>query len=339
MNAKRNAWKPAGDVVAHCGEPVRNDADFFAPPPQEIGRVTTADSTLNCPDRPRSAALARVRTRVRMAIVFLVVSLLVAAPFLSTMPSGKSADASEVLVILCIAFLVGGMAAWFVSKLMARARRKRMPSCSYVGENGLAVYRLKGCAEDGAELEVLLFGDAEDLLTKETRHFVNGVYQGTQYQYDWRDSAGEGLMTIKGSYNEKSKKFKLCDQYFVAMSAERQWCDHRFDRMEAEFKRAGHVDFTVDAKRAVRIGPGYVEFLWPDGDHRVDVEDFGDVSLAEGLFRFKHRDAAWLGRKGKFNFQYGALPNAKLFLVALEQLAGIYFSGNEEPAPDDADPE
>jgi len=334
MNVKRNAWTPSGEIVAHCGEPVRDDADFFAPPPQEIGRVITADTTLSRDDLPRSASSIGTRTRLIALIVFLVVSALVILPFIFATSADKEVKVSNVIRILGLAFLVGGLVAVFVRTIMDKAHKNKLPSCSYVGANGIVRYTLKGCPEDGATPEVLLFDKAEDLLTRETRMHVNGVYQGTNYQYDWRNSAGDSLLAVKGLYKENSEKFKSYDRYFFLLSAEQQWCEHRFDRLEAEFKQTGHVDFPVDAKRAIRIGPGYIEFLWPDGDHRVAVEDFGDISLAEGVFRFKHHDATWLGRSGKFNFQYGALPNAKLFLVALEQLAGIYWPGDEVSASD-----
>jgi len=323
MDTKRNAWKPDGEIVAHNGQAVRGDADFFAPPPAKIGQVVTAESTLSQADKPPSAAAIQTRGRVITVIVFLLTAGVVTPIFLGLMPRGKSLDLSGTLLLLGMVVVIGVLVNLVVSAVRARMQKKSLPSCSYVGVNGIVRYTLNGCAEDGATDEMLMFGDAEDLVTTETRNFYNGVYTGTTYKYDWRDSEGKSLMTSAGLYRENSKKFTSLHPYVFLLSAEVQWCEHRFDRLEAEFKANGDVQFIVDAKRAIRIGPGYIEFLWPDGDHRVPVEEFADISINEGIFRFKHRDATWLGRKGKFNFEYGKLPNAKLFLAALDQLAGI----------------
>src|SRR5436305_1458122 len=49
------AWTPGPDVLNHAGDPIAADADFFAPPPDEIGTVITAHSTLRRGQRPFSA--------------------------------------------------------------------------------------------------------------------------------------------------------------------------------------------------------------------------------------------------------------------------------------------
>ncbi len=74
MDIKRNAWKPDGEIVAHSGQPVRVDADFFAPPPAKIGQVVTAESTLSHADNPLSTAAFQTRGRVVMAVVFLLIA-------------------------------------------------------------------------------------------------------------------------------------------------------------------------------------------------------------------------------------------------------------------------
>lgn len=329
MDINRNAWKPDGEIVAHSGQPVRVDADFFAPPPAKIGQVVTAESTLHQSDNPLSAAAFKTRGRVIMAIVFLLIAGAVVPMFIGSIPRGKGPSVSVILTIFGLLVLIGGFVALVVPKIRAGMHKRKLPSCSYVGVNGVVRYTLQGCPDDGATDEMLLFDQAEDLVTTEVRNYYNGVYTGTNYKYDWRDAEGESLMTTDGVYKENSKKFTSLHPYIFLLSAEEQWCEHRFERLKAEFETNGNVQFIVDAKRAIRIGPGYIEFLWPDGNHRVPVEDFGDISINEGVFRFKHRDATWLGRKGKFNFKYGKLPNAKLFLAALDQLAGISWSNDE----------
>ncbi|MEO1256039.1 MAG: hypothetical protein AAFY41_14310, partial [Bacteroidota bacterium] len=76
--------------------------------------------------------------------------------------------------------------------------------------------------------------------------------------------------------------------------------------------------------QTIRIGKGFLEFLSKaDSPRKVLVSDMLEVRLDAGEFSFKHQDSkAWSG-KGKYRFLYGDMPNAKLFLVCLSQVAGI----------------
>ncbi len=330
MNAQRNAWKPSGEIVAHCGQPVRANADFFVPPPAEIGKVISAESRLNQEDNPPSAAAIRTRGRVIAAIVAALSVGLVAMLFLNSSSKGRTLGASQIMMLVVMLALAGGIVGFIVARLHTGMRQRGLPACSYVGTDGIVWYRLNGCAEDGAEAEMLLFAEADTLTAGRTRHYYNGVYTGSTYNYNWRDANGETVMLDAGKFKEKNNPKTALHRYVFLQAAEMMWSEHRFDRMKAECDRDGFVQFVIDAKHAIRIGPGYVEFAWPGADHRVPVEEFADMSIQEGVFHFKHRDSSWLGSKGKFNFQYSQLPNATLFLEALDQLAGISFSGDTE---------
>ena len=62
-------------------------------------------------------------------------------------------------------------------------------ACSYVGTEGVARFICAGHRENLERGEVFLFWDATDLRTATTRHYTNGVYQGTEYRFDWIDAA------------------------------------------------------------------------------------------------------------------------------------------------------
>ncbi|MBT3200756.1 MAG: hypothetical protein HN350_12660 [Phycisphaerales bacterium] len=329
MDIKRNAWKPSGDIVAHDGQPVRGNADFFIPPPAEIGTVITAESKLNQEDNPPSAAALGSREKVIM-IITVALSLTTAATlFIAWASKSGPMTLSTIAMLFGLLVVVGGIAFFLVTRIQSDMRARALPWCSYVGADGLAHYCLNGCIDDGVTSEILLFKEADTLSARRTRNYHNGIYTGSTYDFRWCDTQGEVVLAEEGRYNEKSKKFTSLHRYIYLQSAEIQWSEHRFERMKAEFERDGYVEFVIDAKHAIRIGPGYVEFAWPKDTHRVPVEEFKDMSIHEGMFSFKHRDSSWLGSKGKFNFEYGRLPNATLFLEALDQLAGISFSCNE----------
>ena len=234
--------------------------------------------------------------------------------------------ASQMFTLLVMLLAIGAFVLMTVSVIRTRKRNRNLPCCSYVGVDGVARCTLTGDCGDPIGEEMLLFSQADTLITDEVNRYHDGAYTATTYTYDWRNAEGESLISDSGAYNTDSSRFTLQHPYLFLQSAEEQWSDHRFERMKEEFVKDDCVQFVIDAKRRIRVGMGYVEFLWPDGEYKVPVEDFEDMSISQGVFRFKHRDAAWMGRKGKFNFQYGKLPNAKLFITALDQLAGISWS-------------
>ena len=40
------AWQPGEDVTNHAGGTIEADADFFTPPPPEIGEIVSAQTSL-----------------------------------------------------------------------------------------------------------------------------------------------------------------------------------------------------------------------------------------------------------------------------------------------------
>jgi DnaJ-class molecular chaperone len=56
---------------------------------------------------------------------------------------------------------------------------------------------------------------------------------------------------------------------------------------------------------------------------RVQVVDMREITLGNGVFQFKHKDAQWWSGKGKYTFTYKNIPNANLFLIYLDRLTGI----------------
>jgi hypothetical protein len=84
----------------------------------------------------------------------------------------------------------------------------------------------------------------------------------------------------------------------------------------------GYIQFRVDKRRFVRVGQGFLEFYFGDQPERVTQEDIASVSLSSGQFSFKHKDARWYSRAGKYSFPYGSMANGKVFFLAPDKLMG-----------------
>jgi hypothetical protein len=70
------------------------------------------------------------------------------------------------------------------------------------------------------------------------------------------------------------------------------------------------------------VGPGFLEFHFGGEPVRVSKPEIASVTLGAGRFSFKHKDAKWFSQAGKYTFNYGAMGNAQVFLLALDSLMG-----------------
>jgi hypothetical protein len=186
----------------------------------------------------------------------------------------------------------------------------------------MARFQLRGSRDSQPKADVLLFKDVAELRASQTRQFINGVYAGTAYDYRWTDGAGGRLLKLTGTHRGKNGPPKPFDPFHYASAGEVAWSIHYLARAQEQLEREGSIAFRVDNKRVVRVGPGFIEFHFGGEPVRVTREEIGGVTLGQGTFAFKHKDAKWYSRAGKFNFQYGSMANGKVFFLALDKLMG-----------------
>lgn len=120
---------------------------------------------------------------------------------------------------------------------------------------------------------------------------------GTNYDYRWSDAAGRLLYRLNGTYRAGRKKLpKQGSAYNFALAAEMAWSNHFLSRAQAHLESEGSIPFRIDAHKVVRVGPGFLEFHFGEQPQRVTKEEIASVSLGNGQFSFKHKDARWFSR-------------------------------------------
>jgi hypothetical protein len=301
-------WSPPRDVRTHAGTRIDRNSEFFEPPPSDLGEVLTAWSTLKYSTKEKSLG-ARLGITVgcifAVTAIFLVVGIVVK-------------DVSMVGVM-------GFMIACILSPFFFLAIGFKH-TVSYVCENGVAKITLKGGRQGQLTEEIFVFADALDLIAREVRQYVNGIYSGTTYNYDWNDEHGNRVFRLKGTYKDNKKGGpKEKDPYHLAKSAETAWSQNLLAALQDEFDEHGNVEFKVNKKDTVRVGAGYFVFNFKGKKTRVKSDDIKLLTISEGQFQIHTYDAKWFGSKGKFHFEYGAMANAHVFLLAVEELAGFTF--------------
>lgn len=298
------AWAPPREATTHAGEPIDPQTDFFAPPPPEIGPVQTASSTLKVRQDPPS-------TLVRGLILFGPGALAIAALHVL-------GDVNEP-VFDVLAFLTCFGIGWFVTRFSH--------TCSYVGKDGVARIRCGGQRHKIKKEDVFLFKDAAELRTSQTRHYHNGVYTGTAYNFTWSGPDGKKVFKLTGTYRGEKKPPKPKDPFHFAQAAEIAWSIALLDRAQPELEREGSIKFRLTGADWVALGPGFIDLNLKGKTERCTAEEIDGISIDSGVFKVKRKGAkeGWFRSEGVFQFAYGTMANARVFLMALDKLLGLRF--------------
>jgi hypothetical protein len=294
------------ELPDHSGQRRPAEVEFFAEPPAEIGKVKSAESTLRPGREPMSFP-----TRLFISV------LLGGAIAFTGYYLGLKADRFDRATFQNLGYFVGA-GALGITLLVTRFK----VICSFVGEEGAASFTLKGRRDGKPKVQLLQFAHAEELRANQTRHYVNGVYTQTTYDYTWTGPGHRGDWRAKGSYRQRKKGLRAGELFRYVQAAEFAWSLHYLERANKYLSSEGSIPFAVDEWRVVRVGAGFLEFHFGGEPLRLTREDIASVSLGQGTFKFKHKDAKWYSLSGKYSFQYGNMANGRVFLLALEKLMG-----------------
>ncbi len=295
------AWQPPTDVISHGGLPVTIDADFFIAPPPQIGELVSVATTLPNSEHPLPVAIRWsivAGSGILLTVLFQV--------FL------------QITMLALLAGIVTGTTAWYLTRFNH--------TCSFVGTKGLARYDINGSRSALPKESLLLFADANNLYTSTTRNYTNGVYTGTSYRYRWMKNSG-GSYEVSGTHRGENKAPEEKNIWHFADMGETAWTRYLLEMIDETLARDGYIEFPLTGNlQAVRVGDGFLEFVSrKDGVQRVLRSEMQDITLGSGTFQFKHQDSRWWSGKGKFSFEYGNIPNARIFMICLKELADIYW--------------
>ncbi len=298
-----------GPLTNHGGGELAQDADFFVPPPAEIGELVSAYTNMRQRDEPW-APVARAAWCILGSSIGILLGVLLAILFRTR----------HIAPLLILPLLLGGIG--LIIALWATGFKRR---CTYVGREGVARYVCKGNRENVTTHQLFLFRDATELRTAQTRHYTNGVYQGTNYSFTWTDINGVTRFTITGRHNSEKGTPALTHDYYFATSAEFAWTMHLLSQLEAKLTLGGGVTFHINKSDWVRVSPGHLRFSLKGETMDCPVEEIGEARVEAGMFIIKRIDAreGWFSSEGVFKFPYSTLGNAQLFLIVLDKVAGV----------------
>jgi hypothetical protein len=197
----------------------------------------------------------------------------------------------------------------------------RRPRATWVGEQGVQRY-IRG-AFFGPKLEGVSWDQANGLVVSRTRQFVNGVYTGTHYSYGWRDGAGKVLFQIAGQYNDLQPPAPSDDVAF-ALAAEESWTRHRIGRMAPAIVSGGTARFAC-GRSWIAVGRGFIEIGDGSSSERLTPQDISRAHFDRGTLTIAKVGArqGWFSSDGVFRFQAGGISDLRVFLILLENEAGV----------------
>jgi len=305
-------WLPPIEVKDHMGNALPADREFFAPPPPQIGPIISAWSTLRASAAASSGFVKLFIMLISAAAAAGVVYFLVNRDIIRL-------HGDELL-------LVAGVSAAVVALIVAVTFKWRH-QCNYIGENGIAIFSTSAWRGGRSidKSQVLAFNNAAALTTHQVRHYHNGVYTGTNFNFSFFDPTGRRVLVISGSHHSKKGKPKPNSKFNLAVAAELAWSRHYLGRALQELEETGFATFAAKGNHFVRIGPGVIEFHFKGDPVQMQRTDIRDVKLASGTMTFYHHDAKWFSSRGKYSFEYGQLTNARVFLLMLDKLMGYRF--------------
>jgi hypothetical protein len=298
-------------VQNHGGLPIPDNAEFFAPPPEEIGPVISAHTTLRQGVEPTSMG-ARLLGGGAAALLGLLIGALII--------NGAGVKSAFWVFFLCV---VPALCAFGIALLATGFTH----TCTYIGREGVAKFVCTGSKDNLSTHEVFRFRDAAELRTSTTLRYVNSVYQGTNYSYQWTDVAGRPRYIVSGTHNSEAGNPPSTDPFHFARGAEVAWTIYMLDQTYRQLELSGSVLFNLRDGRWVRVGKDTLALGGQGSEEPVvwDVADIAGIRVHQGQVQIRRVDAkeGWFSSQGIFKFSFDSLANAQLFFHLVEKVAGI----------------
>jgi hypothetical protein len=296
-------------LANHGGGPLPGDSDFFADPPEAIGPVLSAHTTLTARKQPwRSGG------RLILAGIVGLAGLLVGAVIvvLAT-PRG---DFWQILWPT-VGSLLGVGIAYGVTRFSH--------VCTYVGRDGVAKFTCSGSRDRVKDAGTFLFRDALELRTGQTVRYVNGVYQGTDYSFTWTDVGGRPRHVIGGTFRNQKGPPVTTDLYHYGRAAEMAWTAYLLTQVKRQMALAGSVAFNLKNGHTLRVAPGKLILQMGGEPVEWNAEEIGGVLLDKGVVKVKRADAqeGWFSATGVVKFPFDSLANARLFFHLVDKFLGV----------------
>jgi len=209
--------------------------------------------------------------------------------------------------------------------------RRFKHSCSFIGVNGFAYYKISGDRNSITESIEINFRNVTDLLVVSQQRILNFNYQNTAYGFEWSCN-NKIIKDFNGTYIDKNDNPNREQEtlYWANKWAERYWTVYLLDNMENELEKNGYIEFRIidnqGYKPFIKLGIGYITFI----DKKTEVTyKFNEIkkvySKGTNLF-IEHNNYEkkflFFESGNKNGIKLMQLSNRQYFFKAMEILLG-----------------
>lgn len=303
------------DPVAENFGPPGGELDFFQPPPKRIGTVRSAHTSLL-----RHQRATTMGTRLIYSAVITLVAVVVLVIVLFATEVTRRMDRFDV----CMTF--AGTVIFFLLVFgISLVATQFSHFCGYVGTHGLAYTECSGSRRKITKKQSFSFDEAADLRTKLVHHYVNGVYQNTQYEFHWTDEEDAVLMSVTGSHTAHNAMPPDSSSYIFAVVAENHWSAYVTAKVLDTLESGGSYTFYLTGGGTLKLRSDMLRLRIGRNDQDFYPEDIAEMVISEGVIQLKEPGAkqGWFTSTGIHRFNFADLSNARVFLLLMEKLFDV----------------
>jgi predicted Zn finger-like uncharacterized protein len=309
--ARRRPAAPPDALPDHRGRPLPEDAEFFIPPPDEIGEVLSGHTTLREGNRewPAWVAISAPVVGGALGVVF------------GVWLSGTSASMGSVEHFLFpILFGLLGVVVLFFIFLFSH-------TATYVGKEGAAQFDAFWARNIFLKY-LLRFCDAAELWTGVTVHLMNGGYWYTSFSSIWYDDRGKPLFSLLGRHHSEKGDPPAENKYHFAQAAEHAWTRWLLPDALRQLEDPGYVQFRLWrllGDEWIRLDRKTITIKVKGGPVRFPARNIEEVRLKKGVLTIRPSrvSAAVAHAKDEYRFDFADVANRQLFLHLLRELYGF----------------
>jgi hypothetical protein len=321
-------WNLPPEVTNHAGQPISADAVFFAPPPAEIGKILSADSTMALGKSltykktffQRFGRFLRFNAWI-MAGVALVLSFLLVFGWLG--------------LLIFLALTVGPFLSlhWLANALLRH-------QCTYVGKDGIARFSWDPKTAQAKPDGLVLFSRTGGVSVNVTRQNHYSSYYQTDYTYAWSDKNNndQKLLTIQDFHVSESNVPPGNNPYYFALAGEKAWDDYKFEQAWADLTVNGSVTFThydnynfdpgassySPSRNPIVVTPKFLDVTYRGDRAQCNFSDIRQATICSGILTIQQRVAdphVWVD--GVYTVDTKYIADAKILLRLLDSLIDL----------------
>lgn len=299
----------------------RSEFYEFFKTPRNIGNLISAESTLIQGDRKRTANesvvyyLKYIATSISLSILIILL-----------------AELNDPFWIIVWSIAPTLLSVWIANRL-----NRFTGECSFIGDNGFAIYKFETSLDNITESFEVNFDECSDLFTSSVIKKQNFSYVGTDFCFTWLNKNNQ-LYEVDDTYNNKDgNPDEYPFSYYFMEKAERQWTLYNLQKMDAELAVNGFLEFRIIGKSSgswfnvpyIHLAPNSLTFFLDSKSITYEANDIKNIYAKNGTLHIEHSNFQkrfLFKNKGNTNeIPLSNLSNSKYFFKAMEILLGYQF--------------